>query len=122
MLKFIAEASEGERRPFVHRCKVMTAGAAPPAAVLGQMQQRGFDVTHTYGLTETYGPAVACAWREEWDELAVPDQASKRSRQGLNYVVLEETAVVDPQTGAPVPADGVTLGEIRFRGNVVMKG
>lgn len=122
VLKFIAEAGASESRPFAHRCKVMTAGAPPPAAVLGQMRERGFDVTHTYGLTETYGPAVACAWREEWDALDPQEQASKRSRQGLNYIVCEDVAVVDPETAEPVPADGVTLGEIRFRGNVVMKG
>ena len=122
VLKFIAEAPEGERRAFAHRCKVMTAGAAPPAAVLGQMQERGFDVTHTYGLTETYGPAVACAWREEWDALPRDEQATKRARQGLNYIVCEDVAVIDPATDTPVPADGVTMGEIRFRGNIVMKG
>ncbi len=122
VLKFIAEASDNERRPFEGRCKVMTAGAPPPAAVLQQMQARGFDVTHTYGLTETYGPAVACAWREEWDALTPDEQAANRARQGLNYIVCEDVAVVDPATGEPVPADGTTMGEIRFRGNVVMKG
>ena len=122
VLKIMLEAPPGERRPFTGRCKVMTAGAPPPAAVLMQMAERGFDVTHTYGLTETYGPAVVCAWREEWDALEPEAQAAQRSRQGLNYTVAEDVAVVDPQTGAAVPADGLTLGEIRFRGNIVMKG
>jgi fatty-acyl-CoA synthase len=122
VLKIMLEAPPGERRPFAGRCKVMTAGAPPPAAVLMQMVERGFDVTHTYGLTETYGPAVVCAWREEWDALEPEAQARQRSRQGLSYTVEEEVAVMDPQTGAVVPADGLTLGEIRFRGNIVMKG
>jgi fatty-acyl-CoA synthase len=122
VLRIMLDATPDERRGFAGRCKVMTAGAPPPAAVLLQMQARGFDVTHTYGLTETYGPAVACAWREEWDGLDPQEQAAKRSRQGLNYVVLEDAVVADLRTGVAVPNDGATLGEIRFRGNIVMKG
>ena len=122
VLKLMVDARDEETRPFAYRCKVMTAGAPPPAIVLQQMQSKGFDVTHTYGLTETYGPAVACAWRDEWDELTSSEQAEKRSRQGLNYIVLEDVIVADPQTGALVPHDGQSMGEIRFRGNVVMKG
>ena len=122
VLKFMVDAQSSEQRDFSGRCKVMTAGAPPPAAVLAQIQARGFDVTHTYGLTETYGPAVACAWREDWDYLPPEAQAGKRARQGLNYIVCDEVAVIDPATGSAVPADGVALGEIRFRGNVVMKG
>ena len=122
VLRIMLDATPGERRGFAGRCKVMTAGAPPPAAVLLQMQARGFDVTHTYGLTETYGPAVACAWREEWDSLEPDQQAARRSRQGLNYIVLEDVVVGDPRSGAEVPRDGETMGEILFRGNVVMKG
>ena len=122
VLKFMADAKPDEVRPFTHRCKVMTAGAPPPAAVLLQMEERGFAVTHTYGLTETYGPSVACAWREEWDTLDREAQAAKRARQGLNYIVLEACDVIDPATGMLVSPDGATMGEIRFRGNVVMKG
>ena len=122
VLKIMLDATPEERRSFAHRCKVMTAAAPPPSSVLLRMQQRGFDVTHVYGLTETYGPAVACAWREDWNDLDIGEQAAKRARQGLNYVVCEEVIVADLDTGAPVAADGTTLGEIRFRGNVVMKG
>ena len=122
VLKIMADAKPDERRPFAGRVKVMTAGAPPPAAVLAEMQAKGFDVTHTYGLTETYGPAVACAWREEWDALPPEEQAAKRSRQGLTYVVCEEVDVIDPASGVAVAPDGVAMGEIRFRGNIVMKG
>ncbi len=122
VLKIMLDAKPEERRSFSHECKVMTAGAPPPAAVLQGMQQRGFEVTHTYGLTETYGPAVTCAWREEWDQLTPADQAARRARQGLTNVVCEDVIVADPEGGAPVPGDGQVLGEIRFRGNIVMKG
>nr|WP_307437126.1 AMP-binding protein [Labrys monachus] len=122
VLKMIIEAAPDEQRAFAPGCKVMTAGAAPPAAVLEGMQKKGFAVTHTYGLTETYGPATSCAWREEWNELPLEEQAARKARQGLTYIVNEEVVVIDPQTGLPVPRDGRTLGEIRFRGNIVMKG
>ncbi len=122
VLKIMVEARADERRPLPHRVKVMTAAAPPPASVLGRMREQGFDVTHVYGLTETYGPAVACDWREDWDALPDDEQARLRARQGLAYVVCEEVSIIDPATGAPVPADGETLGEVRFRGNLVMKG
>jgi fatty-acyl-CoA synthase len=86
------------------------------------MQRMNFDVTHTYGLTETYGPSVVCAWHSEWDELTLPERAALKSRQGVRYPMLEELMVADPQTLAPVPKDGETIGEIFMRGNVVMKG
>ncbi|MCB8883369.1 AMP-binding protein [Acidisoma cellulosilytica] len=122
VLRIMLDATEQERRGFSRSCKIMTAGAPPPATVLLQMQAYGFDVTHAYGLTETYGPSVLCAWREEWDVLDPQEQASKRARQGLNYVVLEDVMVADPLSGDAVPKDGATMGEIFFRGNVVMKG
>ena len=122
VLKLMIDAGAGARRPLPRRVKVMTAAAPPPAAVLHKMQSQGFDVTHVYGLTETYGPAVVCDWREEWNALDPEAQAAKRARQGLAYGVCEEVAVVDPASGAPVVPDGAALGEIRFRGNVVMKG
>ncbi len=82
----------------------------------------GFDVTHVYGLTEVYGPAAVCAWKSEWDALPAVEQSRLKARQGVNYAVLEEMSVRDPKTMQPVPQDGVTMGEIMFRGNLVMKG
>ena len=81
-----------------------------------------FEVTHTYGLTEVYGPAVVCSWHEEWNELSPGKQAQLKARQGVRYPMLEELVVADPETLEPVPKDGETIGEIMFRGNVVMKG
>lgn len=122
VLSFMINAKADERRPFDHQCKVMTAAAPPPAAVLQKMQEQGFDVTHVYGLTETYGPAVVCAWHEEWNEKPIEDQARLKSRQGVNYLMEEEVIVCDPDTIKEVPHDGETMGEIMFRGNIVMKG
>ena len=100
----------------------MTAAAPPPEAVLAAMKAAGFNVTHVYGLTETYGPAVVNDWHDEWDSLRLTEQAAKKARQGVRYPVLEELDVLDPATMQPVPRDGETLGEVMFRGNVVMKG
>ncbi len=122
VLNMIANAPENERRPFDHEVKIMTAAAPPPASTLEAMQRMGFKVTHVYGLTEVYGPAVVCAWQEEWSELPIERQASLNARQGVRYHVLEDLSVMDPETMQPVPADGETLGEVMFRGNVVMKG
>ena len=93
-----------------------------PAPVLRAMEEAGFDVTHVYGLTEVYGPAVVCAWHEDWDDRPIEERARIKSRQGVAYPVLEDLIVADPKTGAPVPADGETMGEVFMRGNVVMKG
>ncbi len=100
----------------------MTAAAPPPEAVLAAMREAGFNVTHLYGLTETYGPAVVNEWKGEWDALDGAGQAHKKARQGVRYVSLEDLNVIDPATMTPVPADGETLGEVMFRGNLVMKG
>jgi fatty-acyl-CoA synthase len=102
--------------------KCMTAGAAPPAAVLAAMEKMGFDVTHVYGLTEVYGPAVVCDWHDAWDSLPLPEKTAMKARQGVRYHVEEDVTVLDPQTMQRVPEDGETMGEIMFRGNVVMKG
>ena len=102
--------------------KVMTAGAAPPAAVIANMEGQGFHVTHVYGLTETYGPAVVCAWHREWDDKPLDSRAALKARQGVRYHVLEGLTVMHPETMERVPADGQTMGEVMFRGNVVMKG
>ena len=102
--------------------KVGTAGAAPPAAIIAGMEELGFAVTHLYGLTETYGPAVVCAWHDEWNALPLKERARLKARQGVRYQVLEGLTVMDPETMKPVPADGQTMGEVMFRGNNVMKG
>jgi fatty-acyl-CoA synthase len=101
---------------------MMTAGAAPPAAVIGGMEGLGFHITHVYGLTEVYGPAVICAWHDEWDERSADERARLKARQGVNYPVLDGLMVANPDTLAPVPSDGATMGEIFMRGNIVMKG
>ena len=121
VLGFMINAG-AEARDFAHTCRVMTAAAPPPAAVLRGMQEKGFEVTHVYGLTETYGPAVACAWHSDWNERPIGEQAALKSRQGVAYMVQEAATVADPATLAPVPADGATLGEVLMRGNIVMKG
>ncbi|KAM0065806.1 putative acid--thiol ligase [Helianthus debilis subsp. tardiflorus] len=108
--------------PLPRLVHVMTAGAAPPPSVLFKMSQNGFRVTHTYGLSETYGPSTICAWKPEWDHLPPETQAKLNARQGVPYTALEHLDVVDTQTMKPVPANGTTVGEIVFRGNMVMKG
>ncbi len=122
VLNMVINAAESERREFDHIVSVMTAAAPPPASTLERMQRQGFQVTHVYGLTEVYGPAVVCAWHDEWNERPIEEQAALKSRQGVRYPVLEGLAVINPDTMKPVPADGETLGEVMFRGNVVMKG
>jgi fatty-acyl-CoA synthase len=122
VLGIVLNAKPEERREFSHTVEVMTAAAPPPAAVLEAMENNGFHMTHVYGLTETYGPAVICAWKMEWDALPVKERASKKARQGVTYHVLEGLEVMDPETMQPVPRDGATMGEVMFRGNIVMKG
>jgi len=116
--------TEAERRGegLGRTVRLMTAGAAPPAAVLERGSRVGFEVTHVYGLTECYGPNTVCAWHTEWDELTPAEQATLKARQGVPYVVQEELTVLDPDTMEPVPADGETIGEVMMRGNVLMKG
>jgi fatty-acyl-CoA synthase len=101
---------------------MMTAGAAPPAAVIGGMEQLGFHIAHVYGLTEVYGPAVICAWHDEWDALPPDERARLKARQGVRYPVLEDLMVADPDSLDPVPSDGLAMGEVFMRGNIVMKG
>ncbi len=102
--------------------RMMTAGAAPPAAVLEGMERLGFATTHVYGLTETYGPVTVCAWHEEWDTLPDGERARLKARQGVAYPVQEGLMVADPVTLQPMPRDGATMGEVFMRGNIVMKG
>jgi fatty-acyl-CoA synthase len=101
---------------------LMTAGSAPPAAVIAGAEALGFAITHVYGLTEVYGPATVCAWHDDWDELPAAERARLKARQGVNYAVLEGLMVADPLTLAPVAQDGETMGEVFMRGNLVMKG
>ena len=105
-----------------HPVHALVAGAAPPAAMIEGMERMGFALTHVYGLTETYGPAAVCARQDDWGSLDVVARAQRNGRQGVSYLLQEAMAVLDPITLAPVPADGVTMGEIMFRGNLTMKG
>ena len=122
VLNLLANAPAEATRPLGHTVEVMTAASAPPAAVIAAVEAMGFRITHVYGLTEVYGPAVVCAWPPEWDALAAPERARLKARQGVRYPVLDGLMVADPQTMAPVPADGETMGEVMMRGNIVMKG
>ncbi len=122
VMSTLLNAPASEKRPLPHVVQFFTAAAPPPEAVLAAMKEAGFDVTHLYGLTEVYGPAVVNDWHREWDDLPPADYAAKKARQGVRYPVLEALDVLNPETMAPVPADGETLGEVMFRGNVVMKG
>jgi len=115
-------AADDEKQPLPHVVNFATAAAPPPEAVLAAMKTAGFNVTHVYGLTECYGPAVVNEWHSGWDALSGPEQAALKSRQGVRYPVLEALDVLDPDTMQPVPRDGETLGEVMMRGNVMMKG
>src|SRR6516162_8666552 len=122
VMNMLLNASPGLKRSLDRRIEMMTAGTAPPAAVIEGMEALGFHITHVYGLTEVYGPAVVCAWHSEWDELPAAERARLKARPGVTYPVLEELTVADPVSLVPVPADGATMGEIVMRGNIVMKG
>ncbi|WP_171178094.1 acyl-CoA synthetase [Ruegeria sp. HKCCD8929] len=121
VLNMLANAPDA-LKDFDHEIKVMTAGAPPPAAVIEKMEGMGVEVTHVYGLTETYGPSVVCAWKGEWDDQDAEQRVALKVRQGVKYVALSGLMVADPETMAPVPADGETMGEIFMQGNIVMKG
>jgi fatty-acyl-CoA synthase len=110
------------RQGIGHRVHGLVAGAAPPATTLERMEAMGFEITHVYGLTETYGPAAGCLKRPEWEALGPGERARNNGRQGFRYLLQEGMSVLDPRTMTPVPPDGETIGEIMFRGNIVMKG
>jgi len=122
IMSLISGASAEERRAFPQRVEMMTAAAPPPAAVIAAIEELNINVTHVYGLTEVYGPAVVCAWKDAWNELPLDERARMKARQGVAYELEEDVAVLDPATSRPVPWDGQTQGEIGFRGNIVMKG
>jgi fatty-acyl-CoA synthase len=122
VMSTLLNAATQEKKPLPHVVQFATAAAPPPEAVLAAMKSAGFNVTHLYGLTETYGPASINDWHREWDALSSDEQAEKKARQGVRYPVLEGLDVLDPETLQSVPRDGETLGEVMFRGNVVMKG
>jgi len=118
----LINAPAAMRAGIEHRVHGMIAGAAPPQPVIEGMEKMGFDLTHVYGLTEVYGPASVCAKHPEWDALTLQERAVRNGRQGVNYELQEAMIVADPDTLQPVPADGETMGEILFRGNITMKG
>ncbi|MCB8769847.1 acyl-CoA synthetase [Acinetobacter soli] len=122
VLSMLINAPKNQQIAFEHRVEVLVAGAAPPAAIIEGMRKLGINVTHVYGLTETYGPSGLCAAQAGWNDLSLEEQAKLHARQGVPYPLQDSMRVLDPETLKPVPADGETLGEIMFRGNIVMKG
>ncbi len=118
----LINAPDEMRRGIEHRVSALVAAAAPPAAMIEGMERIGFDITHVYGLTETYGPAAVCAKHDAWDALDIGARTERNGRQGVRYTAEEGMTVMDPETMREVPRDGATMGEIMFRGNVTMKG
>ena len=122
ILSMIINAEKNEIKQINNKVNIMTAAAAPPPAILAGIENKGFDVTHVYGLTEVYGPAVVCEWKEKWNTLETGPKSEKKARQGVQYPSLEELSIRDPETMKAVPKDGETIGEVMMRGNMVMKG
>jgi len=122
VMSTLLNARSEDKRPIDHMVEFVTAAAPPPESVLAAMAEAGFNVVHVYGLTEVYGPAVVNEWKEDWNALPAVERAQKKARQGVRYAALEGLTVMDPETMQRVPADGETLGEVMFRGNIVMKG
>jgi fatty-acyl-CoA synthase len=122
VMNMILNAPPEHRGPLPRPVKVMTAAAPPPPAVIQKMEQAGFDVTHVYGLTESYGPATVCEWKGEWDALPLEPRAAQKARQGVPYHVLDGLTVMDPATMTETPHDGRTMGEVMMRGNIIMRG
>jgi len=122
VMGMLVNASSQEQKTLPHSVKILTAGAAPPSAILEQIETLGFDVTHAYGLTECYGPGVVSEWHPEWDELPTAEKAAKKARQGVPYLVMQDLTVMNPETMQKTPADAQTMGEVFMRGNNLMKG
>ncbi len=122
VMSTLLNAPAEEKQELPHTVQFITAAAPPPESVLAGMAEAGFNVTHVYGLTETFGPSVVNQWKAEWDELEDGARAAKKARQGVRYAALEDLDVLDPETMTPVPRDGETMGEVMMRGNIVMKG
>ncbi|OVA11981.1 AMP-dependent synthetase/ligase [Macleaya cordata] len=122
VLNMVANAPPSIQKPLPFKVEVMTGGAPPPPQVLFKMEELGFGVTHSYGLTETYGPGTICTWKPEWDSLPPHERAKLKSRQGLQHLGMEEVDIKNPVTMKSVPADAKTMGEVMFRGNTVMSG
>jgi fatty-acyl-CoA synthase len=122
VLNMLVHAPDEDKQVFNHSVEVATGGAAPPTAVIAAMEKMGFNVTHLYGLTECFGPSTYCAPKQAWDGMDPEDKAKEMARQGVRYPTLFDQAVLDPETMAPVPADGKTIGELMLKGNTVMKG
>jgi fatty-acyl-CoA synthase len=122
VLNMLANSPRRPAAPFDPPVAVATGGAAPPSAVIEAMESMGFSVTHLYGLTESYGPATLCQWQDDWADLDLTGRAAMMARQGVAMPTQEEVAVLDRESGRPLPADGEALGEIALRGNTVMKG
>jgi len=118
----LINAPEEMKAGITHKVSALVAAAAPPAAMIEGMERLGFDITHVYGLTETYGPAAVCAKHDEWQSLTIGERTERNGRQGVRYTAQEGMTVMDPETMREVPADGETMGEIMFRGNITMKG
>ena len=122
VLNMLANAPADVQRQAKQPVEIATGGAAPPSAVIEAMEAIGFNVTHLYGLTETYGPATVCVPQADWPTLAIEERSARMARQGVHYLTLDDAAVINADTMQPVPRDGTTLGELMIRGNTVMKG
>ena len=122
VLNMLAHAPKESKSSFPQRVEIATGGAAPPSAVIETMEENGFNVTHLYGLTETYGPATVCVPQDDWPDLAVNERSARMARQGVHYTTLEGATVKNPDTMKEVPWDSETMGEVMVRGNTVMKG
>jgi len=122
VLNMLAHAPDESKSSFPQRVEIATGGAAPPSAVIETMEENGFNVTHLYGLTETYGPATVCVPQDDWPNLAVNERSARMARQGVHYTTLEGATVRNPDTMEEVPWDSETMGEVMIRGNTVMKG